>query len=268
MNFSSLNVEFDKNIILAGDLHGVWRNINFLIAKHKPSIILQVGDFGWWPKYDNTHKISTDVWRRRHWEDVLAPKKQTKWRLNGLKVNQGKLYFCPGNHEDWIDLERMGTSFDPKPVEVLKNIFYMPRCSTLNLPDGRRVLFIGGAASIDKDQRIPYEDWFPQETITLEDIDALPDTNIDIVVSHTCPIEFREQLNEDSEDWRVSDSYWLEKFRDPSCNYLSRALDKYNPKWWFFGHYHVFKHGKAYDTRWVCLNKTSDTGWWTFMPRR
>lgn len=266
MNFGQTGLAFDKNIIAVGDLHGVWRSLNILTAKHKPSIILQAGDFGWWPKFDNTTKISTNVWRHQL-GNTLAPKTETKWRQDGLRLGFTKLYFCPGNHEDWVDLDSKATSSNPVPVEVMSNIFYMPRCSTLDLPDGRRVLFMGGASSIDKSERVPFYDWFPQEVITLNDFGCLPDTNIDIVVSHACPIEFKEQLNEGSDDWRVRDSYWLSKFGDPSCHYLSKVLHKYNPKYWIFGHYHVCKTGKSYNTTWFALNKTETTGWWTFLPR-
>lgn len=258
--------EFDRNIIAMGDLHGVWNRANFLIAKHRPSIVLQAGDFGWWPNFDNTTKISTGIWRR-NMLDPLAPKRESKWSQQGLRLGNSKLYFCPGNHEDWIDLEARATSVNPHSVELFKNVFYMPRCSTLDLPDGRRVLFIGGASSIDKSERTAWYDWFPQETVTLEDIDALPDTSIDIVVSHACPTEFKEQLNEDSDDWRVRDSYWSQKFSDPSCHQLSKVLHKYNPRYWIFGHYHVSKRGRSYDTDWFCLNKTGETGWWIFLPK-
>lgn len=266
MNFKSLNVDFNRDVMIVGDLHGVWRKINSLVAKYKPSIVLQVGDFGWWPKFSKTTKISTGVWRRSP-GDTVGLKQETKWDQYGLKLWHSKLYFCPGNHEDWVDLESKATSWNPYPVELYKNVFYMPRCSTLDLPDGRRVLFMGGASSIDKAERTAWYDWFPQELITIEDVDHLPETKIDIVVSHACPLEFKEQLNESSDDWRVQDSYWSQKFWDPSCNYLSRVLEKYDPKWWFFGHYHVAKFDKTFNTRWVCLNKQSDTGWWMFLPK-
>lgn len=267
MKFSNLQFDFDRDVIVAGDLHGVWNRLNFLAAKHKPKIILQAGDFGWWPKFDNTTKIPTGVWRRSPGQDTLAPKSQTKWRQDGLRLHHSKLYFCPGNHEDWVDLESYATSVNPHPIELLKNIFYMPRCSTLDLLDGRRVLFIGGAHSIDKDERMSLYDWFPQEVISPEDVDALPDTSIDIVVSHTCPTEFKEQLNEGCDDWRLQDSYWLSKFSDPSCHHLSKVLNKYNPKYWFFGHFHLTKVGRTYNTDWFALNKTGETGWWTFLPK-
>lgn len=267
MKFSNLDFEFNKDVMVVGDLHGVWNRLNSLAAKHKPKVILQAGDFGWWPKFDNTTKISTGVWRRRLGESILAPKMQTKWRQDGIKIRNSMLYFCPGNHEDWVDLESYATSVNPYPIELLKNIYYMPKCSRLYLPDGRQVLFIGGAKSIDAAERAAYYDWFPQELITLDDVDALPDTNIDIVVSHTCPTEFKEQLNDGVDDWRLNDPYWLQKFSDPSCHYLSKVLRKYDPKYWFFGHFHLCKVGRTYNTNWFALNKTGETGWWTFLPK-
>lgn len=267
MKFSSLNLEYDKSVIVAGDLHGVWSRINFLAAKHKPKIILQAGDFGWWPKFDNTTKISTSVWRRSPGQDCLAPKIEAKWRQSSIKMHYSKLYFCPGNHEDWMSLEALVEEHGRVPIEVIKNVVYMPRSTTLDLPDGRRVLFIGGATSIDKTERLSWYDWFPNEVIGLEDMDNLPDTNIDIVVSHTCPTEFKEIINESAKDWRLNDPWWLQKFADPSCNYLSKVLHKYSPKYWFFGHFHLSKVSKTYDTTWFALNKTGDTGWWTFLPK-
>lgn len=260
MNFKDLNFEFDRNIIVAGDLHGVWNRMNFLATKYRPKIILQAGDFGWWPNFDNTTHISTGIWRRSML-NPLTPKEQTKWRQDGLKLRDSVLYFCPGNHENWVDLERMATSLNPNPVELMKNIFYMPKCSVLSLPDHRQVLFMGGALSIDKAERKAYYDWFPQELITLDDVDALPDTNIDIVISHTCPIEFKEIINEGA------DTYSASKFFDQSCHYLSKVLYKYDPKYWFFGHFHLSMVGRTYNTDWFALNKTGETGWWTFLPK-
>jgi hypothetical protein len=268
MNFKNIKgLEFDKNVMIMGDLHGVWRKVNSLIAHHKPLIALQAGDFGWWPGFSNTTKISTGVWRRRLGADCLAPKIEAKWQQTGLKIHSGALYFCPGNHEDWVDLEAKATSLNPYPVEVMKNVFYMPRCSTLLLPDGRRVLFMGGAHSIDKAQRRLGYDWYPQETITHGDIHNLPDVKVDIVVSHTSPSWFKTELFGHSNDWRQTDSYWLEKFRDPSCLALDVVWEQYRPKLWFFGHYHVAKYGNYRDTQWFALNKETDTGWWTFLPK-
>ena len=54
------------------------------------------------------------------------------------------------------------------------NIFYMPRGSVLSLSDGRNVLFMGGAESVDKRRRTPGYDWFKQELIRPQDLSNLP----------------------------------------------------------------------------------------------
>ena len=145
---------YDKSIIIAGDIHGQWRTLNQLIARKRPSIVLQVGDFGWWPKWHKTTFISSGIWRINPMHGI---KYQAPWNQYGLRAGD---YFCACNHEDWEDLNTRGSSDDPVPVEVHKNVFYMPRCSTLVLPDGRKILFMGGALSTDKDFLKPRLDWF------------------------------------------------------------------------------------------------------------
>jgi hypothetical protein len=275
MNFKQLGIEFDKSIIIIGDTHASWREINTIISSKKPEIVLQVGDFGWWPKFHNTTKISSDKYKTdpnfyspppdKPWLNGM--RRELPWNQYGVKPGNGKIYFCPGNHEDWEDLESKATSDNPIQVEVMPNVFYMPRCSTLKLPDGRTILFMGGAVSVDKEHRTYRYDWFPEETIKQKDIYNLPDVDIDIVVSHTSPQEFKKDLFAGSKDWHQYDPYWLEKFNDPSCHALSHVLRKYTPSLWFFGHYHVVKTSTWLKTRWFALNKANDTGWWTYLPK-
>jgi len=265
MNFKNIaGMDFDRSVLLLGDLHGTWRKINSLIAKHKPILALQAGDFGWWPRFHKTTHISTGVYRTN---PLTGIKIESKFNQYGLRPGNTKVYWCAGNHEDWEDLNLKADSYDPKIIEVFKNVFYMPRCSTLELPDGRRVLFMGGALSIDKEYRKYRYDWYPEEEITQADIYNLPDVEIDIVVSHTCPSWFKTELFEKSDDWHQTDSFWLEKFRDPSCLALDVVWERYRPDLWFFGHYHVAKFGQYRNTKWFALNKESDTGWWTFLPK-
>jgi hypothetical protein len=265
MNFKNIKgMEFDSSILVLGDLHGVWRKANFLITKHRPAVVLQVGDFGWWPQFHKTTHISTGVYR---YDELYGVKQEAGFNQYGLKPGEAKVYFCPGNHENWEDLNLKATSDNPIHVELFKNVFYMPRCSVLKLPDGRNVLFIGGADSIDKEARKYRYDWYSEEIITQKDIYNLPDVKIDIVVSHTSPGLFKTDLFEGSDDWHQKDSYWLTKFKDPSCVALDAVWDKYQPKLWFFGHYHVARYGTYRDTRWFALNKETETGWWTFLPK-
>src|SRR5665647_2775680 len=98
----------------------------------------------------------------------------------------------------------------------------------LRLDDGRQVLFIGGAKSIDWRRRVAGWDWFPEEIISPQDVLQLPEIHVDIVVSHTCPEEF---YVEDLSRQECSET-------DPSRQLLSQVLHKYQPSLWYFGHWH------------------------------
>jgi hypothetical protein len=167
-------------------------------------------------------------------------------------------------HEDHDSLKEIRETCI-HPPEVMQNVFYQPRGSTLTLPDGRVVLFIGGADSIDKYLRTPGRDWFPEEIISQRDIYNLPDIHVDIVISHTNPDEFCAGLfrgHAGSERVR-------EKFKDPSRLALSVVLNKYKPKLWYFGHYHFYRRGlwRDTDTHWCCLNMAPETFWWVRLDK-
>jgi len=203
----------DNDIVVMGDTHMDFGWVNSFINKRHPKIILQVGDFGYWPKCSTYTEIKT----------------------------QGtKIYWCDGNHEDFANLKT------DKINEIQPNVYYMPRGSTLVLPDGRTVLFIGGAASHDKDWRTPGLDWFPHEIITQKDLDNLPDPNtkIDIVISHTCPLVFNP----------IANPLYPQ---DPSQLALELVFDRFRPKQWYFGHYHMYIKGDYCGCHWTCLNLTS-----------
>jgi len=217
-------------ILAVGDIHSEFKHLNSLISEKQPSIILQVGDFGYWPKDKKSQKIKN--------KDTI-------------------IYFCDGNHEDHESLKNLENN------EIQQNIFYMRRGSTLTLPDGRTVLFMGGAFSHDwrykefgSDEwkyREPGIDWFPfMELITQDDINKIPNIKIDIVISHTAPEEFFMPPRDGGL-----------KVKDPSRECLSQILKKYKPKEWYFGHYHYFKYGFDYGCKWTALSYSrSNSRWW------
>lgn len=126
--------------------------------------------------------------------------------------------------------------------------------SVLTLADGRKVLFIGGALSIDREYRILGESWFVEETITQRDIEELPDDDIDIVISHTAPLEFK------CVDYH--DKFGI----DPSRQALSYVLEKYHPKLWYHGHMHLYKEGFDKGCHWTCLSDICGSQrWWKIL---
>ena len=183
-----MNKKQSDKIFVLGDIHADWNLLNHFIEVKQPNIILSTGDFGFWPRF-------------------------SQYEID-IKNDYTKIYWCPGNHEDWDEIDKI------KNYEIKPNIFYMKFGSILKLSDGRNILFCGGADSIDKGWRTIGHNWFRQEIITNNDMDQLPNENIDIVISHTCPREFLEYL---------SDFKYKEKVNDPSCHALSIVLEKYKP---------------------------------------
>jgi hypothetical protein len=206
------------SIFVVGDIHAEWGHLNSLINERNPEIILQCGDFGFWPNY--------------------YPMR--------IKNGDCRIYWCDGNHEDHWALKDLTNN------EVAPNVFYMKRGSTLTLPDGRIVLFMGGADSIDKGYRTMGIDWFPEEVISWSDVKDLPEIKIDIVISHTCPLQFNV------DDVR----HKHEKLEDPSRHGLSYILNKYKPDLWYFGHWHYWRKGKFENCEWTRLSMPGRTGWW------
>ena len=213
--------------MVVGDVHGSWGALNNLINSKKPNIILQCGDFGFWP---SLHPI--------------GPK--------DIKNKDCKIFWCDGNHEDHWALGKL------KNNEVAPNVFYMKRGSTLTLPDGRTVLFMGGAESVDRKWRTIGFDWFPDEIIKPRELDFLPDTTVDIVISHTCPLSF------DMDSFVIT----KDKLIDPSRHALSYVLHCYKPKLWYFGHFHKWGKGKFEGCEWTALSMPGEIGWWTKLEQK
>ncbi len=215
------------NVIVTGDVHGNFGALNILISKKKKhglELIICCGDFGAWPQGKN----------------------QT---IEGIKSQGIKIIFCDGNHENHHFL------LNRKSDEIAPNVFYMPRGSTYKLDDGRNILFMGGAHSIDKQWRTPGYDWFPEELITQKDMKNLPDEKVDIFITHTCPTELLSDMIK--VDYR--------KKHDPSNHYLSELWKTYKPGLWYFGHWHTYTTGMLMGTKWYCLNMSGQTNWWKWL---
>lgn len=208
----------EKKILFVGDIHGRFEIFNEFLHDRKKEIdsIYCLGEFGYWPDADYSQIENGDI----------------------------PLYWIDGNHEQFDLLEKRKTD------EIAPNIFYIPRGTVEVLSNGMKTLFIGGAASIDRRMRTPGFDWFPQEEITNEDIDKSISaidkmSEIDLICSHTCPIEF-DVIGESPLS-----------FFDPSAYKLSILLRHAKPKHWLFAHWHQFKTGLYENTEWTALNMLS-----------
>jgi len=200
--------------LMVGDLHGEWSDLNNLINHKRPDNIIQLGDWGWWPHFHGKKGLLP---RGKIFDQFGVRNVQ-----NNLKTN---IYWIPGNHCNWDDLKCLT---DYEPVEIQEGITYCPFGTVLEV-NGYNILCCGGASSIDKDTRIERTSWWKDEIISQEDMDNLPDCNIDIVISHTIPESF----------FKYIPIHKLKK-RDPSIIALEMILNKYRPRMWFSGHFHHY----------------------------
>lgn len=219
--------------LITGDVHNEFHILNQLINKKRPDGVFCCGDFGYWPKF-----------ARHNYAQPLS-----KIKLQGAEW----VRWCDGNHEDFWSLK------EREQDEIEPGIIYMPRGSTFTLPDGRVVLFMGGAHSIDKMYRKLGYDWFPDEEITQSDFQNLPDCKVDIFITHTCPNEFVNDLRK----------FYTEKDYEPSNQALSELWKIYQPDLWFFGHWHHYRELTLGHTKCYALSAPGfGDRWWMWLPER
>ena len=239
-------------VTFVGDIHGYYNILTILNNYIKTDKIIQCGDFGIWPGL--YHKV----------------------KVKPLDI---PIYFCRGNHEnhdvldtfpefqisnlktsqriarDYLSNERNINQTNIKKLLNIQfknadNIFFCDTGSILNI-NNTKILFIGGAYSIDKHLRLIGKSWWPQEILRNNEIDYLLNKindNIDIIVSHTCPKFIFPFLNLDLYH------YPSDKYKDPVSLFLNDIYDKFKPKQWFCGHMHLNKVIKYNDTVFHILN--------------
>jgi len=255
--------------MVLGDVHAEWGELNKLITRRKPDVILQCGDFGFWPYWRTFSKLHGKVTHV----------------LGNAKCD---LYFCDGNHEDHSRLkvtESPSNRFliDAHREITLPHIYFMKRGSTLEL-DGTKYLFVGGGLSIDKHLRTPGVDWFKEEILQEKDIEGIGNT--DVVISHTCPTYFpiektcfrckniMKPIMADVGGKPMLLSYVcdcgyekeeLGKSFDDSRYVLDKVFDIAKPKKWYFGHWHTNLSGTYKDCAWECLNRIDDYDAWRWI---
>ncbi len=222
-------------MLILGDVHAYWDDMNVTIAsaiRTHPDIthIIQCGDFGY--------------------RMVEKPFKASKGFLSDEEMevyNNAEKLWIDGNHENFDRLEVDGGDWQPGWT-------YMPRGTVLEA-DGYRVMFFGGASSIDKAYRTPHISWWPQESITYGQVAwtlKSVDGPIDAIFSHEHPTAVPYS------DKRYGD--------DPFGNGDKALLDElrkhYRPDFWFFGHHHHGDWGEVEGMQWFCC-PIIETRWYT-----
>lgn len=163
--------------LFVGDLHSNMAAADLAIAEaaRHGATIIQVGDWGFlWGSSTRTilddPDIDPDDFGAQVIHRLTAPRliDQTD-SLSALLVAAGvPMRFVDGNH----DVHPLLRAYPPGDDNVAPNLTYQPRGSLYVDADGTRFVFLGGAVSIDKADRVPGRSWWPEEAITAADVRA------------------------------------------------------------------------------------------------
>ena len=216
-----------SRLFVCGDIHGgldihKLKECSFpeQMALSKEDVLIQLGDFGLvWEQFGEN--ISQE-----YWLDWVASQNYTT-------------VVVPGNHENYDILETLPyTTKWGNDVQYLERetgtIYFLKRGGVYEI-NGKKILAIGGAKSIDRHCRIEGLSWWSQETLseskmeyTMEQIDKY-DRKFDYVFSHTCPQSVVT-------DFLPHGSY--AKFYDPVSEFLDEIENLIEYREWHFGHFH------------------------------
>ncbi len=166
--------------------------------------------------------------------------KALKDSLKGLNTN---FFLVRGNHEErpqnissYHEVEMFGGKVYIE--DEYPNLIFAKDGEVYNI-DGKSVLVIGGAYSIDKSYRLFNQlEWFPEEQLDDEEMseifDKVKGQHFDIVLTHTCPYKYEpRETFIDGIDQRLIDKR-TEMFLDSIEENIT--YDK-----WYCGHFHTEK---------------------------
>lgn len=169
-----------------------------------------------------------------------------KWWLNWLTEKPFTTLFVDGNHENHNKLAELEIvyRFGNKVGKVNDKVFHLRRGEIYTIAD-KKIFVMGGAMSVDKEQRIMGVSWWEKELPNWEEQDrALQNLDnhgnwVDYIITHTCPSV-------------VADIYIASgraapygKLDDPTGKFFDYMIETIDFKRWYFGHWHDdWRYGK------------------------
>lgn len=224
-------LKINEPVYGVGDIHGDVTTLCFLIEKHNitNSSFILLGDIG--------------IWRYRDYKRYMSLDKLCKER-NII------VYAFRGNHDNPRFFYR---SEEQSPIarrfwDKFTNFKVLPDLSIITINNSKGIV-IGGGTSIDRVCRRTWQslerrynnlyklnDWWEDEV--LPSIGNIKD-NFDFILTHTGPRPPKIMpLNEDNCGFFILDKT-LEHDINEENNKLNEIQNRFKPKKWWFGHYHI-----------------------------
>lgn len=173
------------------------------------TMIMQLGDFGL-------------IWHEQTYSQQLDD-------LDSALKDAGlQLTFLPGNHEHHVLLKSVAEAAQQNGdghYVLRPNVFYTGRVSAWTWGE-LRMAAVGGAPSIDRTMRIPGKSWWPEESLTPDEVNQATQLGpVDILFSHDGPAGVPLRLITDV-------------FSSAHRAYMSQIANALVPSYWYHGHYH------------------------------
>lgn len=219
----------ERQLIICGDIHGELRELVWKLTSQKSvdrADIVVAGDFG------------------AGFGDLEAIYQRVKDKLDTFDI---RIYAVRGNHDN----PELFTG-----SEIYPRLTLLKDYEEVVLGNGKRILPVGGATSLDKEWRVEYEQkkkkkiWWENEGIVkLEGLENLVPKKVDIIISHEAPLTFEPVLFR-SEGMSLDTYKKVKEDRE----YLDRILELVKCDRWFYGHYHQSMSGSYGSLLWRGLN--------------
>jgi Icc-related predicted phosphoesterase len=220
-----------RRVLIAGDTHLNTAWLNRLVdaaAENDCTVIVQVGDFGYFPEHRDGLRYLTAV------EHSCA--------INGVE-----LWFIDGNHDDHTSLANL--DHNHLPVAVSDHVTYLPRGTRRRL-GGAVFGFVGGAFSIDWRDRVAGRDWWPNEMTEASDVARLGLDPLDVLITHEAPagVNLLSSWKLPAEDQVRADGV---------RSLIAQAVTTTTPRLVVHGHWH---HGYDTELAWIDRAETERAG--------
>lgn len=117
------------------------------------------------------------------------------------------------------------------------------------------VMYIGGAWSIDHSLRTAGIDWWPNEELSVKELETLIDVYLTVkprvMITHDCPTQVAWDMFISRGD-SISGQHHI-KTRTGEA--LQAMFDIHRPEFHFFGHWHNTRELNLHGTRFICLGE-------------
>ena len=211
-------------VLICGDLHGDTAGARAILRHVKEDdidVVLQCGDFGYWPKQPRFKEF----WKT--WSEISG------------ETTYGA-YWVDGNHEDHPALNEMVRN-GPSPLG------YLHRGALSTIGDGDlAILSLGGAVSVDRDHRTQGLNWFYEEAPSFGELSDMFNAATKaanhpgelIVISHEAPaveVPFRGL------PWKLPEALtYASTMHRMALEGLYHRLEQLRGDFhWFHGHWHA-----------------------------